>query len=39
MPAGYFLLLVQKKVTKEKDTLERRAARDASGSLRAIGFG
>jgi hypothetical protein len=38
MPAGYFLLLVQKKVTKEKDTLGDCAGRRAAGSLRATGF-
>ncbi len=39
MAAGYFLLLAQKKVTKRKRHPRIRAARAASGSLRANGFG
>ena len=39
MAASYFLLLAQKKVTKRKRHPRIRAARGASGSLRADGFG
>jgi hypothetical protein len=38
LPAGYFLLLVQKKVTKEKDTLGDCTGRRAAGSRRSSGF-